>query len=121
MAGGIIDAYPSVIDDSTTDTSSSIDKTYTVSGNGVIVIFAGIANYDTDYGQWSAEIRHNGNIVMAEGTRFGSANASGFGSSIGVPLVVSNNDTIKIWLVNTKGTTKYVFRRFLCFGNCSVS
>lgn len=101
-------------------TNYSSDVTYTVSGSGIIVVFASMVSTASSYGTWSVDIQHNGTTVMAEGTRWGSNNSSSFGSSACVPLNVVNGDTIRIYLYNSKDGAKSIYRRFLCIGNCSV-
>lgn len=125
MATGVIaNSLPQVIVDDTYTTASSAtwDKTYTVSGSGVIVVFASALSDDTnDFGTWQARIYHNGNLIMGEGTRFATAYAYAFGASTSAPIQVSNGDTIRVYLYNTKTGRKDAYRRFLCFGGCSVS
>ena len=123
-AGAMAAALPSVIvDDTSTNVgTATFDKTYTVSGSGVIAVFASVLSDDSnDFGTWQARIYHNGNIIMGEGTRFTTAYAYAFGASTSAPIQVSNGDTIRIYLYNTKNGTKYGYRRFMCFGGCSVS
>lgn len=119
-----VGALPTVIVDDTYSTASAatFDKTYTVSGNGVIVVFASILSDTTeDYGTWQARIYHNSTCIMGEGTRFTTAYNQIFGASTSAPIQVSNGDTIRVFLYNTKGGRKDGYRRFLCFGGCSVS
>ena len=113
----------SVIVDNTYSTASTatFDKTYMVSGSGVITVFASVLSDDTsDYGTWQARIYHNGNLIMGEGTRFTTAYNYAFGASTSAPIQVSNGDTIRIYLYITKSGRKDAYRRFLCFG-CTVS
>lgn len=124
MASGVIaNNLPRVIVDNTNTNASVTDVTYTVSGNaGVVVVFAGAVNNSEDYGEWVARIYHNGSLVMGEGTRWATSSTDYFGASTSVPLAVTNGDTIRIYLKITKGgSNKLIFRRFLCFGGCSVS
>lgn len=123
MASGVIaNSLPRVIVDNTNTTTNVTDVTYTVSGAGVVVVFAGVVNNSEDYGEWVARIYQNGSLVMGEGTRWSTSSTEYFGASTSVPLVVANGDTIRIYLKNTKGgSNKLIFRRFLCFGGCSVS
>ena len=114
-------AMPTVIVKNTTTSSSTADATYTVSGSGVVIVFAGMLSDDTeDYGTFQSRIYYDGSIVMGEGTRWGSALNYMLGASTAVPIAVSNGKKIRIYLQNTKNGTKYVYRRFLCFG-CTVS
>lgn len=124
MASGVIaNNLPRVIVDNTNTNANVTDVTYTVSGNaGVVVVFAGAVNNSEDYGEWVARIYHNGSLVMGEGTRWATLSTDYFGASTSVPLAVANGDTIRIYLKITKGgSNKLIFRRFLCFGGCSVS
>ncbi len=112
---------PTVIVKNTTSTSSTNTAEYTVSGSGTVIVYAGIYSDTTsDYGTWQAEIYYDGTLIMGEGTRFTTANAQSYGASTSVPVAVTNGKKIKITLVCTKGGTKNIFRRFLCFG-CTVS
>ena len=114
-------AMPTVIVKNATTSSSSADATYTVSGSGVVIVFAGMLSDDTsDYGTFQSRIYYDGSIIMGEGTRWGSALNYMLGASTAVPIAVSNGKKIRIYLLNTKNGTKYVYRRFLCFG-CTVS
>lgn len=125
MASGVIsNSLPRVIVDNTYTTASTAtwDKTYTVSGSGVIVVFASaLSDATSDYGTWQARIYHNGTCIMGEGTRFTTAYDYAFGASTSAPIQVSNGDTIRIYLYITKSGRKDAYRRFLCFGGCSVS
>ena len=125
MASGVIaNSLPQVIVDDTYTSAGTaqFDKTYTVSGSGVIVVFASILSDSTnDFGTWQARIYHNGTCIMGEGNRFTTAYAYAFGASTSAPIQVSNGDTIRVYLYNTKSGRKDAYRRFLCFGGCSVS
>ena len=113
---------PTIVDKSTTSTSNSyITAEYTVSGSGTIIAYAGIYSDDTSsYGTWQAEIYYDGTLIMGEGSRFTTATAQKYGASTSVPIAVTNGKKIKITFLCTKGGTKNLFRRFLCFG-CTVS
>lgn len=119
-----IQLLPTVIVDNTYSTASTatFDKTYTVSGSGVIAVFASVLSDDTnDYGTWQARIYHNGTCIMGEGTRFTTSYNYTFGASTSAPIQVSNGDTIRIYLYITKSGRKDAYRRFMCFGGCTVS
>lgn len=119
-----IQLLPTVIVDNTSSSASTatFDKTYTVSGNGVIVVFASILSDATsDYGTWQAQIFHNGTIISGSGTRWGTNIDYKVGAEASTAIEVSDGDTIRIYLYITKNGTKYGYRRFLCFGGCSVS
>lgn len=119
-----IQLLPTVIVDNTYSTASiaTFDKTYTVSGSGVIAVFASVLSDDTDdYGRWQARIYHNGNLIMGEGNRFTTTCNYTFGASTSAPIQVSNGDTIRIYLYITKSGRKDAYRRFMCFGGCTVS
>ena len=113
---------PTVIVSNTSLSGSNYfsDATYTVSGNGVVIVCASIVSYASDYGQYTAAIYHNGTLIMGAGSRYDTSNAAGFGAAAAAPIVVANGDKIRIALQNTKAGAKSVFRRFLCFG-CTVS
>ena len=113
---------PTVIVKNTTSTSTSaITAEYTVSGSGTVIVYAGIYSDTTsDYGTWQAEIYYDGTLIMGEGTRLTAANAQRYGASTSVPVEVTNGKKIKITLMSSKGGSKNIFRRFLCFG-CTVS
>ena len=122
MASGVIaNNIPTVIVDNTSGNKQDFDKTNTVSGVGVIVVFAGSVNVANDYGSWSVQIYHNDTLIMAEGTRWGTALSQPKGASAGVPISVSSGDEIRVRVINTIADSISVFRRFLCFGGCSVS
>ena len=94
---------------------------YTVSGDGTVIVYAGVYSADaSDYGSWRAEIYYDGTLIMGEGSRLTAAQAERFGASTSVPIAVTNGKKIKITLYNSKGGTKNLYRRFLCFG-CTVS
>lgn len=112
---------PTVIVKNTTSTSSPVTAEYTVSGSGTIIVYAAVYSDTTsDYGTWQAEIYYDGTLIMGEGTRYETSNSQRYGASTSVPISVTNGKKIKITLVCTKGGTKNIFRRFLCFG-CTVS
>lgn len=124
--GGGGGSAPTVVVDNTTSTASGssavfIEKTYTVSGNGVVVVFAASYSDDTSaYGTWEAQIYHNNVLIMGEGSRFATNIARPMGASTSAPISVLNGDTIKVSVQNTKDGTKTIYRRLLCFG-CTVS
>lgn len=111
-----------VVTKNTTSTSNdAITAEYTVSGSGIVIAYAGIySNTNNDYGTWQAEIYYDGTLIMGEGSRLTTANTQRYGASTSVPIQVTNGKKIKITLLCTKGGTKNIFRRFLCFG-CTVS
>lgn len=124
MASGMIRGkMPIVIVDDTSYVNGSTFqavKTYSVAGDGVILVSASsYSDTDNDFGSWQAEIFHNDVLISGEGSRFTTNNTNRFGASVSCPVQVSNGDTIKIRLYNTKLGTISVFRRFMCFG-CSV-
>ena len=118
-AGG---STPTVVTDNTSYNHYNWEeKTYTVSGSGVVVVFA--SNYssaDNDNGTSQTVIYHNNVQVMAAGIAFTPQKDKQNGSFAGVPLAVSNGDTIKISVLNGHSGTRQVYRRFLCFG-CTVT
>ena len=115
---------PTVVVDDTSyvnGTVYEVTKTYTVTGDGVILVSAAAYSDATnDYGMWQAEIFHNNVLIFGEGTRFATSYNRSWGASASCPVQVSNGDTIKIHLYNSKTGTISVFRRFMCFG-CTVS
>ncbi len=124
MANGLIHAtMPTVQVDDTSLTGSTYvaDKTYTVSGNGVVLVSAGALSDDSnDFGTWQALIYYDGALIMGEGTRWGSNLNYSLGASTTAPIAVTDGKEIRIRVYNSKSGTKTVFRRFLCFG-CTVS
>ena len=115
---------PTVVVDDTSyvnGTVYEVTKTYTVTGDGVILVSAAAYSDATnDFGMWQAEIFHNNVLIFGEGTRFATSYNRSWGASASCPVQVSNGDTIKIHLYNSKIGTISVFRRFMCFG-CTVS
>lgn len=115
---------PTVIVDDTSYVNGTIyevTKTYTVTGDGaVLVSAAAYSDATSDFGMWQAEIFHNNVLIFGEGTRFAVSYNRSWGASASCPVQVSNGDTIKIHLYNSKTGTISVFRRFMCFG-CTVS
>ena len=123
MASGVLpyEQYKVIVKNgSLSGTNYSSDVTYTVSGSGIIVVFASMVSTANQYGQWMVDIQHNSSTVMAEGTRWATSNSSSFGSSACVPINVVNGDKIRIYLYNSKDGAKSIYRRFLCIGNCSI-
>lgn len=121
-AGAAAAAIPTVIADNSYISGSpyEADKTYTVSGNGVVVVYASTySDKSNDTGTFTAEIYHNGTLIFASGTRLSSANAWEYGQAASCAISVSNGDSIRVYLRNSKTGTPSVFRRFLCFG-CTV-
>lgn len=122
-SGGSMSMPTVYVDNATITGNDFYDKTYTVSGNGVVVAYAGIFSDSTEgYGTWIAEIYYNNNLIMAEGSRLNSPDATTrpFGASTSAPIEVTNGSTIKLSVQNTKSGTKTIYRRLLCFG-CTVS
>ena len=115
---------PTVIVDDTSYVNGTIyevTKTYTVTGDGAVLVSAAAYSDTTnDFGMWQAEIFHNNVLIFGEGTRFATSYNRRWGASASCPIQVSNGDTIKIHLYNSKTGTISVFRRFMCFG-CTVS
>ena len=112
---------PTVIVDSTTFTGETVSKDYTVSGNGIVIAYVGSYSDSTsDYGTFQAAVSYDGTVVMGEGTRWATEGAFRWGASTSVPIAVTNGKKINLWVRNTKDGTKYLYRRFLCFG-CTVS
>ena len=123
MTGTIQRTIPSVIADNTSFSGSPFtsDKTYTVTGDSVVVVSASsLSGPSDDYGTWQAFVYHNGTLVFGSGGRLNERNENRFGEASSCPISVSNGDTIRIYIYNTKGGTTSVYRRFLCFG-CTVS
>ncbi len=112
---------PTVVVDSTTFTGDTVSKDYTVSGSGIVIAYVGSYSDSTsDYGTFQASVSYDGTVVMGEGTRWATEGAFRWGSSTSVPIAVTNGKKINLWVRNTKDGTKYLYRRFLCFG-CTVS
>ena len=112
---------PTVVVDSTTFTGDTVSKDYTVSGSGIVIPSVGSYSDSTsDYGTFQASVSYDGTVVMGEGTRWATEGAFRWGASTSVPIAVTNGKKINLWVRNTKDGTKYLYRRFLCFG-CTVS
>lgn len=112
---------PTVVVDNTTFTGETVSKNYTVSGNGVVIAFVGsYSDSSSDYGTFQADISYDGTVIMGEGTRWGSNLGYRLGASCSAPIAVTNGKKIELWVRNTKAGTKYLYRRFICFG-CTVS
>lgn len=112
---------PTVIVKNTTFTGETYSQDFTVSGSGIVVVFAGAWSDDTsDFGTFQIDISYDGTVIMGEGTRWGTALGYRLGASTGVPIAVTNGKKINIWARNSKNGTKTFYRRFLCFG-CTVS
>ena len=123
MVGGkIFSTIPKVIVDDTSSTGSNYSniKEYTVSGEGIIMVFCSAYSSTNDYGTYRVLVYHNNELIMGEGTRFATTQDTGFGSSTSVALNVVDGDKIKLNLYNSKADSRRFFRRFLCYG-CSVS
>lgn len=112
---------PTVVVDNTTFTGDTVSKDYTVSGSGIVIAYVGSYSDSTsDYGTFQASVSYDGTVVMGEGTRWATEGAFRWGASTSVPIAVANGKKINLWVRNTKDGTKYLYRRFLCFG-CTVS
>lgn len=123
MASGTIHNFIPIIvvDDTTTGASNfTVDKTYTVSGNGMIIVYASCASDQNDSGWDAVSISHNNNRVMAAGGRY-TQTSTVTGAFASVPIFVANGDTISVSLSNTKVGTRNFYRRFLCFGGCTLA
>ena len=121
-AGAAAAAMPTVMVDNGYISGSpyEADKTYTVSGNGVVVVYATTySDNSNDTGTFTAEIYYNSTLIFASGTRLSSANAWEYGQAASCAISVSNGDSIRVYLRNSKSGTPSVFRRFLCFG-CTI-
>lgn len=117
MANGKSNGFGhTIITDNGSGTENTVNKTYTVKGNGFVIVFASMYCTADSYGWYRAAIYHNENRVMGSGNRWDSANTGKFGKATACPIMVSDGDTIRIWLYNSKSGTKYHRRRFLCFG-----
>lgn len=122
-AGAAAAAMPTVTVDNSVISGSpyEADKTYTVTGNGVVVVYATTySDNSNDTGTFTAEIYHNGTLIFASGTRLSTANAWEYGQAASCAVSVSNGDSIRVYLRNSKMGTPSVFRRFMCFG-CTIS
>lgn len=117
MSNGVFEYLnPNVIVD-----NAGTDITYDVIGDGVVLVSASYYSDTTDSsGYWSAALYHNDVLIYGDWDQFGTSTANNYGSSICCPVEVSNGDTLRVYLQNSKSGTKYVKKRFLCFG-CSVS
>lgn len=115
-------ALPSVVvdDTSTTGNNYTVDKTYTVTGSGIIIVYASCASDQNDSGWDAAYVLHNGTRIMAAGGRY-TTTSTVTGAFASVPIAVSNGDTIQVSLSNTKVGDRTFYRRFLCFGGCTLS
>ena len=129
MASGTIQVQsglPSVVVDNTTVGGTNEEsKTYTVSGNGVVVVSTSIISdqSSTDWGWAYINISLGNSVVYASGNFNAAQNVGSnrsFGTEATCPIAVSNGDTITVACANYKTGTKTVYRRFLCFG-CTVS
>ena len=128
MASGTIQlsaGLPTVITDNTTFTGTgNQDKTYTVSGSGIVIAY--ISSYsvsgNNDNGTAQAIIWHNNTQIMAAGISQTPQASNSNGSFVACPISVSNGDTIAVRVQNAHtGGTLSMYRRFLCFGGCTVS
>lgn len=116
-------AAPTVVIKNGTLTGSTYASSveYTVSGTGTVIVYAGIYSDTTeDFGTWQAEIYYDGTLIMGEGSRLTEGRNERFGASTSVPIAVTNGKKIKITVYCSKGGTRNIYRRFLCFG-CTVS
>lgn len=123
MANGTIKStLPTEFTDNTETTQNSrITKSYTVSGNGFVMVTASIMTDTTsDVGSMSAYVLRNNEYIAYDANRLTVAASEKLGASVTVAVKVINGDVLTISLAATKNGSKNLFRRFLCFG-CSVS
>ena len=126
MATGTIRRnLPTVVVDNSTFSGAGmmgeVSKTYTVSGNGVVIAYvASYSDATSDSGTFQAEISLNDVLIFGCGNRVSTANDNKFGQTASCPIAVSNGDEIKLMVRATKNGNENIFRRFLCFG-CTVT
>lgn len=123
MASGMIKSIlPTEFTDNTeTEQNSRITKSYTVSGNGFVIVTASIMTDTTkDTGTMSAYVLRNNDYIAYDANRLTVEVPEKLGASVTVAVKVINGDVLTIALAATKNGSKNLFRSFLCFG-CSVS
>ena len=101
----------------TSESLTYVNRTYTVSGSGVLWVTATINTDDTNtYGSTQSAIRHNDTIVARTQFRYPSAYSQAHAATASSAIKVSNGDTINIQLGSTRGGTKYYYIYFTCLG-----
>ena len=97
--------------------------TFEVSGSGFVLVQDNTwidPLSASDYGSTNVTITYNGAVVASAGVRTTSTHSEMQGAYVEYPANVSNGDTFVLNERHTKGGTKHVRRRFVCFG-CTVT
>ena len=104
-----------------TDWANTKTLTWTVHGSGFVYVTASTrASANNDTGTAYVEILLNGNLVAVDLNRLTSASTVRISASTSAMMNVSDGDTIKINLSNTKGGTAEGYRRAMAFG-CTLT
>ncbi len=107
---------------SSTTATTSVDKTYTVVGSGLVYVSASVyTDATSDTGTQWVYIFKNGtqvesNMLAYNSDRVGVAFAGSLGSNASAMTKVSNGDTIIVRLQGTKNGTKRMFYDLVAFG-----
>ena len=101
--------------------SAETNKSYTVSGSGLVFISSTIYTDDTsNYGTTRTAIYKGTDIVAYSAERFPTAWAGSVGASASVMLKVANGDTVKSSSISTKNGTKTIIMRCIALG-CTLA
>ena len=120
--------FPTIVEDvwdTTQGGAANFDSTGTfeVSGSGFVLVQDNTwidPLSASDYGSTNVTITYNGAVVASAGVRTTSTHSEMQGAYVEYPANVSNGDTFVLNERHTKGGTKHVRRRFVCFG-CTVT
>ena len=114
--------YPAEYTSSTyTSSNNSIDKTYTVHGNGFVFISGSIQTDNTsDTGTQWCYIFKNGNQIAYSSDRVGVAFAGNLGTNACAVTMANSGDSIVVRLQSTKNGSKLLMYNLVAFG-CTLT
>ena len=101
--------------------SASTNKTYTVSGNGLVIASVSIVSADTTTtGTAQARVYLGNDIYAAESIRKGDSASASLAVTATAAISVSSGNTIRLYTINTASATMTVYYTVTTLG-CTVS
>lgn len=103
---------------------------YRVKGDGIVIAFGSTYSNANTYGTYAVEVQYMASgettptIIMNDTLRYNSNNSSIFGANAAAPISVTDGDTVRFYVTNTKTTSGvsgnvYCNFRIVCIG-CTV-
>ena len=108
-------------DTGSTTSNTSVDKTYTASGQGLVFVSGSVQTDSTsDTGTQWCYIYKNNTLIAYASDRVGVAFAGSLGANASAMVKVNANDVIRIRLQGSKNGTKTFYYNLVAFG-CTLS